>query len=224
MAHVQDIISQITKAGGLSRPNRYSVQIVPPDISAALNGVTQQIGNVPDYFSIMGVTEGYVPTRLNFMCCNAELPEKRFGASSVRTYGSHFQMPYIDFYANITLKFICGLDMFERKFFDAWSYLVQDPETSDFNYVADYSTTMDIFQLTEYNDQATYGIRFFQCWPIAIGAMELSYENFNTYHKLPVTFEYRRWTNLQINMSSPTLIETGNSGPSTFNNTIINKP
>jgi hypothetical protein len=239
MAYVNDLISQITQAGGLSRPNRYSVQIVPPVISRVIydqstlqqrtaaeqqaqqSGMSvQSLGYVPNYFKQLGLSGIDMPNRLDYMCCKAELPGKSFGASDVRTYGAFFQMPYVDFYANTTMSFIMGRDAAERKFFDAWSYLVQDPETSDFNYVADYATTIDVFQLDEFQDTAQYGVRFFQAWPINIGAMSVSYDQFNTYHILPITFSYRKWVNFSINTGSPTTIEPSSDTPAGFESTI----
>jgi hypothetical protein len=239
MSRVQEIISQITKAGGLSRPNRYSVQIVPPNLSAALANNPQSLqqqqqaqqqasntglslqsyGYVPDYFTLMGIAEGDMPNRLDFMCNKAELPGKTFDTTAVRTYGAYFDMPFIDVYSNIQLSFIVGRDMIERHFFDAWSYIIQDPETSDFNYVSDYATTMDIFQMDEYN-QTNYGVRVFQCWPKTIGELRLEYEAFNSFHILPITFTYRKWVNLRINSGTPTSIESASGTPTGFEATI----
>jgi len=238
MARVQELISQITAAGGLARPNRFAVQIVPPNLTGVLQNTTtqdqrdniaflsgrtglspQSYGIVPNYFQQMGISQTDIPNRLDFMCCKAELPGKSFNASDVRTYGSFFQMPFVDVYANIPLTFIVGKDMIERHFFDAWSYTVQDPETSDFNYVSEYGTTMDIFQLDEF-DVANYGVRFFQCWPITIGQMGLAYDQFNTYHTLAITFTYRKWVNLRVNSGTPTTIQPAGGAPEGFEKTI----
>lgn len=212
---IQDIISQITAAGGLSRPNKFSVQITPPAITQQLMNVN---ANIPDYFKAVGVTGVDMPSRLDFMCIRTELPGKSFGASDIRTYGSTFQMPHIDVYSNITLNFIVGRDMIERHFFDAWLYTIQDPDTADFNYVNEYGTTVDIFQLDEY-DNANYGVRLFQAWPITIGELHLDYGEMNSFHVLPITFTYRKWINTRINTATPTTIQNG--GPAAnFNNTI----
>jgi hypothetical protein len=234
---INDIIAQITTAGGVARPSRFAVQIVPPNINSVLTlqqrqqianlallngGVPQAFGNLPNYFKEMGLEGFDMPNRLDFMCMKAELPGKSFSVSDVRTYGAFFQMPYVDTYSNITLTFIVGKDMIERHFFDAWSYTIQDPSTSDFNYVNEYGTTMDVYQLDEF-DQANYGIRFFQCWPITIGAMGLAYDERNSFHTLAITFTYRKWVNLRINSGTPTTIEPAGGAPAGFENTIVIK-
>ena len=234
---IKEIIAQVTKAGGLARPTRFAVQIVPPRIMKSLNVVNnndpaglavlasvmgvspQSLGDIPNYFRQMGVEGQDIPNRLDFMCHQAELPGKTFKTTDVRTYGSNFSMPHMDVYSDIILNFIVGADMMERHFFDAWSYTIQDPDTSDFNYVNDYSTTMDIYQLNEFN-VATYGVRFFQCWPITIGQMNLDYSQKNQYHWLPVTFEYRKWINLRVNSGTPTTIEPSGGAPTGFESTI----
>ena len=235
---IQDFISQVTDAGGLARPTRFAVQIVPPrtmqsvtnnttqaqrdaaaNIARVNNQPMQSLGFVPDYFQQMGMNGVDIPNRLDFMCCRAELPGKSFGVSDIRTYGSFFSMPHIDVYADLPLTFIVGQDMLERHFFDAWSYTIQDPDTSDFNYVEDYATTMDVYQLDD-TDNATYGVRFFQCWPVTIGQMNLDYSGANQYHTLPITFEYRKWINLRVNSGTPTTIEPSGGVPRGFERTI----
>jgi hypothetical protein len=239
---IQDFISQITKSGGIARPNRYAVYIDPPRIVRAVdfnsqtnlsvanqlaqqNQVSEQsLGVVPDYFFDMGLASLNMPNRLTFMCQEAELPGKSFNASDIRTYGSFFQMPFVDVYANITLTFIVGRDMAERDFFDAWSYTIQDPETSDFNYVNEYGTTIDIYQLDEFdtmdNSRFNYACRLYQAWPITIGQMKLAYSEQNSYHVLPITFTYRKWVNFKINSNTPTSITPTLGTPTGFNTTI----
>jgi hypothetical protein len=217
---IRNFISTITDAGGISRPNRFVVSITPPQIINTLginnqqnfalkNAIAQEnqvdiqsLGVVPDYFKSVGVEPWASTSRLQFMCCKAELPGKSFNTSDIRTYGAFFDMPFTDVYANITLTFIVGRDMAERNFFDAWSYLIQDPDTSDFNYVNEYGTTIDIKQLDEYDNKNfsryNYGCRLYQAWPKQTGEMRLAYDETNTYHTLPITFTYRKWINLHL--------------------------
>jgi len=240
MASVQQIISQVSQAGGLARPNRFQVNITPPQIlnqiatnslgytpavsqTAQSNGTSvQSLGALPNYFKILNVQPlDSSPERLMFMCCAAELPGKSFNATDARTYGATFQMPFVDVYAPLTFTFIVGTDMFERNFFDAWSYTIQDPETSDFNYVSEYATTVSISQLDEF-DNINYTAILYQAWPITIGQMTLEYGQFNSYHKLPVTFTYRKWINQKIDQSIPIQIQS--NGPiSPFSSTITTK-
>jgi hypothetical protein len=236
MAKITEIISMVTKAGGLARPNRFAVQIVPPmfynsyiagllpqnpiigQIAAVVGVVGQIWGYKPDYFTKLGLFGRDMQTRLNFFCQDAELPGKGFQTSDIRTYGSYFKIPSVDTYSDITLSFICGSDMADRTFFDAWSYTIQDPETADFNYLNDYATTISIFQLSETNN-ATYGCRLYQCWPVSIGEMKLHYAENNTYHILPVTFTYRKWINILLDTQTPTSVD-GTSDPFGFDRTV----
>jgi hypothetical protein len=223
---ITDIIAQINEAGGLSRPNRFSVQIAPPALftGAATGAVTNlNPGITPptaDYFRMLGVQSADMTSRLDFMCNNAEFPSRSFGTTDARTYGSTFKMPHVDTYADFTLSFIVGSDMVEKDFFDAWVYSIQDPESADFNYVAEYATTVDIYQLDEF-DTATYGVRAYQCWPVALGQLKLAYDDRNTYHVYPVTFTFRKWINLKIPTGTPTTVTPGGSSPTQFENTVF---
>jgi hypothetical protein len=240
MSSIQDIISQITDAGGLARPTLYSVQIIPPRIfsstsSRAANDFAfenaeklfadrrgepvQNAGLRFDYFKELGIDNSEMYTRLNLMCQRAELPGISFSTSDSRTYGSYFKTPYVDTYGDLPLEFIVGRDLAERRFFDAWRYTIQDPETADFNYIDEYASVIDIFQMDEY-DNATYGVRFFQAWPLTIGAMHLGYDQRNQYHVLPVTFTYRKWISLDVNTNTPTSIRSAGGSPQPFEQTI----
>ena len=249
---ITNIISQISSAGGVARPNLFTVEItIPPavlegaaldqfssknpidlvkaGISAALRGpALANIGLInKGWFKKMGLQGYLMGERLKMSCTKAELPEKGFSTSDVRTYGSYFKMPHTDTYGDITLHFIVGRDMIEKHFFDAWSYVIQDPETADFNFVSAYATTIDIFQLNELGISigpltitgSDYSARLFQAWPIHIGALQLDYGTNDTYHILPVTFTYRKWINTRIDSQTPTNIQ--GPDPQNFDNTVI---
>jgi hypothetical protein len=238
MADLNKLISQISASGGVARPTLFSVKVIPPRVFSNPNvrnaneelfkseafrsnkagEPIQNTGARIDYFNELKLDLSSMYPRLDVMCQKAELPGASFSTSDVRTYGSYFKMPYVDTYSDLTLEFIVGRDMAERRFFDAWRYTIQDPETGDFNYVDEYATTLDVYQLDEF-DTATYGVRFFQAWPITVGAMGLCYSNFNQYHTLPVTFTYRKWMNLQLSTRTPMAIES-NGSRNDFNSTI----
>lgn len=233
-----DFQSILNAAGGPARPTRFDVEIVPPNIftqasnqlpasqtnaivaQASANGTTTQSLGLPvNYFQKFGLTGLNIQERLNFLCKRAELPGKSFNTSDQRTYGSFFKIPNVDSYTDITLTFIVGEKMQEKSFFDAWSYTIQDPETSDFNYVNDYASTVDIYQLDQ-QDNYTYGCRLYQCWPISMGQLTFDYDARNEYQVLPVTFTYRKWINLAINSQTPTSVSSPSGSGVPFATTI----
>ena len=201
-------MSQIYDAVGLARPTLYEVLITPPKVFSnwtreSENNLARELqkelfadrqgepiqntGIRKDYFEEIGIKGQDYTSRLRFMCKKAELPSIAFSTSDARTYGSFFKIPYVDTYTDLVLEFTVGADMFERKFFDAWRYTIQDPETADFNYIDEYATTIEIKQMDAYNVNQ-YGVIFYQAWPINIGALQLGYDSFNQYHILPITF------------------------------------
>lgn len=237
---IHHFISQITKAEGLARPTRFEVEIYPPKIFSSraraeenshvyenlqtyfaerMGEPIQNFGVRKNYFEEMGVDGQDAVTRLKFMCHKAELPSASFSTSDARTYGSFFKIPYVDTYTDITLEFIVGSDMFERKFFEAWKYTIQDPETADFNYVDEYATVVVIWQQDEYGINK-HGVTLFQTWPISIGSMELSYDMMNQYHTLPVTFTFRKWISNDIYTRTPTDIKNAGGNSQDFESTI----
>ena len=237
---IHQFISQISQADGLARPTLFEVAVYPPKVFSNQSRMIendfarqfyeeyfadrpgepiQNFGIRKNYFEEMGVDGQDAVTRLKFMCHKAELPSASFSTSDARTYGSYFKIPYVDTYTDITLEFIVGSDMFERRFFDAWRYTIQDPETADFNYIDEYSTTITIWQQDAFG-RNNYGVTLFQAWPVTVGNMGLSYDAMNQYHVLPITFTYRKWISNDIFTNTPTEIKNAGGNSQIFETTI----
>ena len=78
-------------------------------------------------------------------------------------------------------------------------------------YYEDYIGAVQIFQLDE-NNNRKYGVELVEAFPKTIGAMTLDYSNGNEINKLPVTFSYRWWKNLNDEADLPVPVQDAIAG------------
>ena len=214
---------------GVARTNRYSVYI---PVAALVAKVEAAAVDNPDgtYFQALcsDMDANEMTKRLFFFCKKAELPGLSYNYEDMRFYGESFKLPYQPVYTDMTLTFLCGGDMLERAFFDAWMYSVMDPATRDFNYLTEYTVDIVVNQYDEVGDsnsedQITYKAKVFDAWPITVNQMDVSYDADNQVHEVAVAFAYRRWLPAQLGFNGTA--NTAPRGPQeNFNQTVSFNP
>jgi len=156
----------------LARPSRFDVSIPVP------------IGMVP----YLGTSR-----RLNLRCESAELPGRSIATTNMKIYGVEEKFPYMTAYNDISLTFVVGDDMREKKFFDSWVNWISPSFSYDVKYKSDYAV---IIKVNQYNlkNEVSYSVDLIDAYPIAINALQLDWSSDNI-HKLTVTFAYTSWRN-----------------------------
>jgi len=173
MTGIDELQSRITQYG-LTRPNRFQVELAPPPALPAL---------LPHSMK----------ERLAIQCEVAELPGKSFSTAEQRIYGPIRKFPYTATYtSSIDLTFRVGKDYKERSFFDAWGDIVMDTDTNMFGYYKDYVTDLLIHQF-DLEDNRIYSVKIIEAWPQAIQPIELSAGTTNSYNRQTITFAFRQW-------------------------------
>lgn len=192
MSRIQDFRSEIIKGEGLAKPNRYGVRILTEKLFQ--NPITRPA------FTAMAIRET-IGDHLDFFCGGAELSGKNFATTEMRFYGPHFKLPYNPIFTDLSLSFYVSENMVERDFFDAWQYVVENPISRDFNYLSEYSTDIIVYQLNQLGT-IKYGIQYFEAWPINVQQLELSYDQNDVVHRLPVQFSYTKWENVRLDTAA----------------------
>jgi len=147
----------------------------------------------------------YADIRKNFnmVCEAAEFPGRTIATNDDATYGPPVAHAYDVNYNDITLTMICRKDMMERAFFDLWmetivtngqpknmSYIDPVYAPGTVNWYDDTVGTVTIFQMDD--QQRAIGTCILNnAFPISLSAMNLSWEEQNTYQRFTVTFSYR---------------------------------
>jgi hypothetical protein len=169
----------------LARPNRFDVNIPIP------------IGLLP--YREIGRT-------LRMRCENAELPGRSISTTSMKIYGVEEKFPYQTTYSDISLTFIVGDDMAEKKFFDAWLNWINPTINYNLKYKADYAVPLTVNQY-DVKNELSYSATMIDTFPIAVNQLDLDWSS-DGHHKLTVTFAYTSCRNNSFEALGMELLET----------------
>ena len=169
----------------LARPNRFDVNVPIP------------IGLLP--YREIGRT-------LRMRCENAELPGRSISTTSMKIYGVEEKFPYQTVYNDISLTFIVGDDMAEKKFFDAWLNWINPTINYNLKYKADYAIPLTVNQY-DVKNELSYSVTMLDTFPIAVNQLDLDWSS-DGHHKLTVTFAYTSWRNNSVEALGMELLET----------------
>ena len=160
-----------TKAGDLSRPNRYRIQFTGQGPSLA-GGWDDAIG---------------------MMCESIEFPGQNFMSSpDALRYGPPREPITNVSYAPITAVFMCSNDMQEKRWFEAWQNNMMNMNSWEPNYYKDYTGDLRIYQLDK-STRAKYVVDLFEVYPKTITAQSLGNALSDTYHTISVELMYHHW-------------------------------
>jgi hypothetical protein len=169
----------------LARPSRFDVNIPIP------------IGLLP--YREIGRT-------LRMRCENAELPGRSISTTSMKIYGVEEKFPYQTAYNDMSLTFIVGDDMAEKKFFDAWLNWINPTINYNLKYKADYAIPLTVNQY-DVKNELSYSVTMLDTFPIAVNQLDLDWSS-DGHHKLTVTFAYTSWRNNSLEALGMELLET----------------
>ena len=160
-----------TKAGDLSRPNRYRIQFT---------------GNGP---SIAGGFDDAI----GMMCESIEFPGQNFMSSpDALRYGPPREPVTNVSYAPITATFLCSNNMQEKRWFEVWQSNMMNMNSWEPNYYKDYIGDLRIYQLDK-STRAKYVVDLFEVYPKTITAQPLGNALGDTYHTISVELMYHHW-------------------------------
>ena len=169
----------------LARPSRFDVNVPIP------------IGLLP-YLEI-GRT-------LRMRCENAELPGRSISTTTMRIYGVEEKFPYQTTYNDMSLTFIVGDNMSEKKFFDAWLNWINPTINYNLKYKADYAIALTVNQY-DVKNELSYSVTMLDAFPIAVNQLDLDWSS-DGHHKLTVTFAYTSWRDNSLEALGMELLET----------------
>lgn len=184
---------------GVAPTNRFEVLIPVPSILQSQSSNTDNL--FTDIFdneavkairSFIGSGQVENTRGLAIMCEQAPIPGKSLTTLEKR-YNSDFQkIPYGIAYDDEKMVFYSSGDMAEKKLLDAWMNLIVDPNTHEVSYLREYSTNITVHQLDK-NDRPVYTIILQEAYPIMVNAMDLDNSSMNEFHRINVTFAFKRY-------------------------------
>lgn len=204
-------ISQIRSRLRVVRPNMFFATIqLPPKIAsfintknAALLGGSAYIGGAKQAWldSINLDASAGMNNTFAFRCESTELPGRTIATTEDISYGPVTKHSYDMVYNDLNMTIIASEDMRERAIFELWmEQAVQNTSQSGgslggrgglVGYYEDYATgIVRIYQVNDAGEQlAKYTLA--AAYPIQVSAMNLNWEELNTYQRFTVTMTYR---------------------------------
>jgi hypothetical protein len=171
----KDFIAEI-KTQGLSRTNRFTVEVTPPSATPATT------------------------RRILLLCEQASLPGISYASTQNRSWGETREAVYDRLFEPITLQFHVDRHFVVKQVFDDWMMMIQNPVTRSFNYYNNYTTKMKI-NIQDLQDETMYEVELAEAFPKAIVPISLDAESKDTM-RLQVTFQYRYWTASMIQQNA----------------------
>jgi len=150
-------------------------------------------------------------------CEAATLPGRGLATVENKTYGPLRKHAYAQLYTEVTLTFLLSAEYLAKHFFEAWQQSIYDVSSHNMNYYNEYVAPLQIYQLsggprgkqhklyggpshwqtpTDPTREPLYAIELEEAYPITIGDLTFNSGDENAYHKLPITFAFRKWSEL----------------------------
>lgn len=121
-----------------------------------------------------------------------------------KTFGAAQPVPVSMDYggeSGITITFLLDRDMNTKKMFDAWMDSIVDSETQTVAYPDDYRTLIGIHQLDKL-DGSVYEAIIRNAYPKIVSPLQATHTAHGTFHRLVVTFAYRKWTCKEVDAAA----------------------
>ena len=195
---INRFIAEVNQGEGMARPARYLVKFYLP----------KRILNPADEFDFTPPNndlESYTTQRnVGMMCNKVTMPSRDVNTQSHITYGPKREMPYAYSYAgNVEMTFYADKFLRQREFFENWQKKIFDIKSHHMNYYDNYVGAMDIYQLGQFEsendrDRITYAVRLHEVYPQTVSGIEYAYGTTNAVVEVPITINFRHWTNLTI--------------------------
>lgn len=131
-----------------------------------------------------------------YTCETSRLPGFIFKTENRLISGIRSEIPVGIEQERLSLTFLVRSDMQERKLFDDWFTLIQDPETFKLEYYQNYVGNLSV---QTYNDSGkiNYKVQYYNVYPLLITAQQLSWAETNVL-RLTTEFAYEKWKQIPL--------------------------
>ena len=203
---INRFMAQISQGEGVARPSRYLVVFYLPkrikpltqsELLASEHG-GGSAGTLNDLDSFE------MSRNVGMMCNKITMPSRDINTAPHNMYGPARKMPYAySFSGEIAMSFYGDKFLRQRQYFENWQKKMFSQQTHDLNYYDDYVGTMDIYQLGAFagnqdRDRISYAVRCYEVYPQTIGSYDYGYDQTDASVQVPITMNFRTWSNLTI--------------------------
>jgi len=139
--------------------------------------------------NIRGINE--ILKDLHFYSETAEVPGTQVLTQDLRYYDLISKYAYGKTHDDLNITFRVDRDYQVKKLFDSWINSIYDRETGNVGYKADYTGTVQIYQVME-NGYSSYAVEMDEIFPIQLAQISLGWDQAGAVIRLPVTFAFNR--------------------------------
>lgn len=187
--NLSDAMTLLRKKG-VSKSNRYLVLLSLPRCLEDNNEAP--VFYTPPTRSQNTLTYADIMMTCHTNCEAAELPGIQIATQDQILYALTEKIPYQMMYEDVTLTYRCDDQMREKKYFDAWINGIRNPVNGNIKYRKNYTADIEIIQLDMIN-RAVYTVTLLDAFPTSVSQIPMGYDHQNAYHKLTVTFSYKKY-------------------------------
>ena len=175
---LQDFLA-LVREKGLASHNHYLVNF---DIPRGLQGKYARYGST-----------------MSLLCAGGELPGVSMVTKDVYVQGATRPVVTNVNFNEMFLFFYIEQSMELKSFFDSWFSLLYNATNGTVGYPDDYGTQIRIYQLDRMF-VPVYAVELINVFPKASFPLQITAQG-GQLHRLPISFAYRRWENINIQYS-----------------------
>jgi hypothetical protein len=133
--------------------------------------------------------------KIDIMCHTCSLPQRAIMTSPVKLVSVPYRAPYSQAeYDQVSFDFYSDHYLNTRRFFESWQQSMIDLKTNNLYYYDDYTTDVTIHVYDDNNNE-TYVVKLYECFPISVGDASLAYNNSEA-QNITVSLSYMGWRNI----------------------------
>lgn len=175
---IDDFVAKIGYAGGLSRTNRYTVELTLP--------------------RMVDATKSSSDLQMMHLFCEAvQLPSLNVNTAQNRTFGETREIPYEFHYDPVNFTFYVDSNLKIKYMFDQWIKCIQTGDARTFNYYDNYICPQLKIDVQNLEDKSVHRVILHEAYPKSISQVSLGYDS-KEVMKLTVNIVYKYWTSYSL--------------------------
>ena len=192
---------------GIMKSNRFRIEFTLPKGVSGSTGMYSVNSGVKSAAMRSSESGFNGQGSINLKCHTASLPMRSLQTLDFKCNSTIFKVPYMTSYDTISLTSYADCNMDTREYFELWQSAVMNFGNNTINFYSEYISDVKLYVQNE-SGADVYGIILYECFPISIGMLDMSYASTN----MPL--------NIQIMLSFKSWIPMSNSNADNFNRTI----
>lgn len=128
--------------------------------------------------------------KINIKCHTITIPRRGFETMQVKNNNLSYKLPYAISYEPVTFGFYADRNIDSLRFFDIWQSAVMNYSSNTMNFFNEYVSNVRLYMIDD-EGHDVYGVELYECFPVNLSQIDMSYSNQNQLMNVNVTFSYK---------------------------------